>query len=255
MEMEDEGMSFEDGPMIVFADEEMMEEIYEESNEIVATFLPMVSEEEEVFNEEESFVEDDGPIFMESTEGGETFSTETFQEEEIIEEEPEMAETFEEESTMTEEPTEMAEEEVMEEENTEMAEEEAIEEEPTQMVQATNEEEKEEVKEEKPDRIMDKVDKDIKDISKNLAVKNIIKMEAMTSEQASLNAYANTTFYKPKDIYLDQLNIFDNRQIYPNTNLASYMNNDKIEIKARKLNEINIKKQKLLMELEALKNG
>ena len=46
--MDEEGVSFEDGPMIVFADEEMMEEIYEESNEIVATFLPMVSEEEEL---------------------------------------------------------------------------------------------------------------------------------------------------------------------------------------------------------------
>jgi hypothetical protein len=102
---------------------------------------------------------------------------------------------------------------------------------------------------------MDKVDKDIKDISKNLAVKNIIKMEAMTSEQASLDMYQNTVFYKPKDIYLDQLNIFDNRQIYPNTNLASYIQSDKIEIKARKLNEIKIKKQRLLMELEALKNG
>jgi outer membrane biosynthesis protein TonB len=187
---------------------------------------------------------------------------------------------------MAEEPTEMAKEEVMEEENTEMAEEEAIEEEPTEMVEATNEEEKEKIKEEKSnsetpkksavqtkklakqkkiqqkkaivknlDRIMDKVDKDIKDISKNLAVKNIIKMEAMTSEQASLNAYANTAFYKPKDIYLDQLNIFDNRQIYPNTNLASYTQNDKIEIKARKLQEINSRKQKLLMELEILKNG
>ena len=53
-------------------------------------------------------------------------------------------------------------------------------------------------------------------------------MEAMTSEQASLNAYANTAFYKPKNIYLDQLNIFDNRQIYPNTNLASYIQSDKI---------------------------
>ena len=173
----------------------------------------------------------------------------------------------------------------MEEENTEMAEEEAIEEEPTEMVEATDEEE-EEIKEEKSDsetpkksavqtkklakqkkiqqkkaivknlaRIMDKVDEDIKDISKNLAVKNIIKMEAMTSEQASLNAYTNTVFYKPKDIYLDQLNIFDFRQIYPNTNLASYTQNDKIEIKARKLNEIKIKKQRLLIELEMLKNG
>ncbi len=287
MDMEEEGMSFEDGPMIVFADEEMMEEIYEESNEIVATFLPMVSEEEE-FSYEESFVEDDGPIFMEPTEDGEGF-TETFQEEELMEEEPAMAETFEEEEMveeMPEESTEMAEEEVMEEENTEMAEEEAVEEEPTKMVEATNEEEKEEIKEEKSTsetskkstvqtkkltkqkkiqqkkaivknlaRIMDKVDSDIKDISKNLAVKNIIKMEAMTSEQASLNAYQNTVFYKPKDIYLDQLNIFDNRQIYPNTNLATYIQNDKIDIKAKKLNEINIKKQRLLYELEMLKNG
>ena len=287
MDMEEEGMSFEDGPMIVFADEEMMEEIYEESNEIVATFLPMVSEEEE-FSYEESFVEDDGPIFMEPTEDGEGF-TETFQEEELMEEEPAMAETFEEEEMveeMPEESTEMAEEEVMEEENTEMAEEEAVEEEPTKMVEATNEEEEEEIKEEKSDsetpkksavqtkklakqkkiqqkkaivknldRIMDKVDKDIKDISKNLAVKNIIKMEAMTSEQASLDMYQNTVFYKPKDIYLDQLNIFDNRQIYPNTSLATYIQNDKIDIKAKKLNEINIKKQRLLIELEALKNG
>jgi len=285
--MEDEGMAFEDGPMFEFTDTEM-EEIYEETNEIIATFLPMVSEEEE-FSSEESFVESDGPIFMESTETEENFTTETFQEEELMEEEPPMmTETFEEEEMveeeMTEEPTEMAEEEVMEEENTEMAEEEAIEEEPTEMVEATNEEE--EIKEEKSDsdtpkkstvqakklakqkkiqqkkaivknlaKIMDKVDKDIKDISKNLTVKNIIKMQAMTSEQASLAMYQNAVFYKPKDIYLDQLNIFDNRQIYPNTNLASYTQNDKIEIKAKKLNEIKIKKQRLLMELEMLKNG
>ena len=295
MEMEEEffteeGMSFEDEPVFTFADDEMMEEIYEETNEIVATFLPMVSEEEE-FSYEESFIENDGPIFMEPTEDGEGFSTETFQEEELMEEEPMMTETFQEEEMMEEEmveeePAEMAEEEVMEEENTEMAEEEAIEEEPTQMVQETNEEEKEEVKEEKSDsetpkkstvqskklakqkkiqqknaivknldRIMDKVDKDIKDISKNLAVKNIIKMEAMTSEQASLNAYQNTVFYKPKNIYLDQLNIFDFRQIYPNTNLATYIQNDKMEIKARKLGELNLKKQQLLYELEMLKNG
>jgi hypothetical protein len=67
--------------------------------------------------------------------------------------------------------------------------------------------------------------------------------------------YQNTVFYKPKDIYLEQLNIFDNRQIYPNTSLASYTQNDKIEKKARKLQEINSKKQKLLLELEMLKNG
>ena len=257
------------------------EEIYEETEEIIASFLPMVSQEEETFTEEE--ITETGSIRMEPNE-------EEF-EEEIMEEPKEMAHSFPQEEEMMEEemieeePEEMVEEEVIEEETTEMAEEEAIEEEPTEMVEATNEEE-EKIKEEKSNsetpkkstvqtkklakqkkiqqkkaivknlaRIMDKVDKDIKDISKNLAVKNIIKMEAMTSEQASLNAYANTAFYKPKDIYLDQLNIFDNRQIYPNTNLASYTQNDKIEIKARKLNELNIKKQKLLIELKELKNG
>jgi len=262
---EEEGMSFDEEPMFEFTETEM-EEIYEETDEIVDAFLPMVSEEEEFSSEE-------------------TFTTETF-EEEMIEEEPTMTETFEEEE-MTEEPTEMAEEEVMEEEeSTEMAEEEAVEEEPTEMVEATNEEEKEEIKEEKSDsetpkkstvqtkklakqkkiqqkkaivknlaKIMDKVDKDIKDVAKNLAIKNIIKMAAMTSEQASLDMYKNAVFYKPKDIYLDQLNIFDPREIYPNTSLASYIQNDKIEIKARKLQEINIKKQRLLYELEMLKNG
>ena len=102
---------------------------------------------------------------------------------------------------------------------------------------------------------MDKVDRDIKDIAKNLAIKNIIKLNAIASEQASLELYKNAIFYTPEDIYLRQLNIFDPRQIYPNTNLASYTQNDKIEIKDKKLNEIKIKKQRLLIELEQLKNG
>jgi len=250
---EEEGMSFDEEPMMEFTETEM-EEIYEETDEIVDAFLPMVSEEEEFSSEE-------------------TFTTETF-EEEIIEEE------------MTEESTEMAEEEVMEEESTEMAEE-AVEEESTEMVEAEDEETfEEEAQEEEStseatttsavqakklakqkkirqkkaiaknlDKIMDKVDKDIKDIAKNLAFKNIIKMEAMTSQQASLDMYQNAVFYKPKDIYLDQLNIFDPREIYANVSLASYVNNDKMVIKARKLGELNLKKQKLLIELEMLKNG
>jgi hypothetical protein len=191
---------------------------------------------------------------------------------------------MEEESMIEEEFTEEA----MKEEFTE---EEVIEEEPKQMVKESNEEK---IKEEKPngettkkssvqtkevakqekvqsktkttnvksqsklinvEKIMAKVDKDIKSISKNLQIKNIIKLEIMASDQASLNAYANTQFYKPKDIYLDQLNIIDNRLIYADKSLASYTQNDKMEIKARKLEEINLKKQRLLNELEILKNG
>ena len=105
------------------------------------------------------------------------------------------------------------------------------------------------------DRVMTQVDANIKDIAKNLQIKNLIKLEAMASEQASLALYENAAFYAPKDIYPDQLNIFDNRQIYDNVNLASYIKTDKVAIKANALHEINLKKQRLLIELEQLKNG
>ena len=103
-------------------------------------------------------------------------------------------------------------------------------------------------------RVMEKIDQNIKDKSKNLQLKNLIKLDAMTSDQASLNVY-NVPFYKPKDIYLDQLNMQDNRQIYVNVNLATYVENDKITVNKKKLNEIQFKKQQILLELERLRNG
>jgi len=302
--MEPKGMELTNGPMVLFADDAMMDEMYEESNEIVATFLPMMIPEEE-----ESFAQDEPPMFMPPpNEGPNTFQeeemieeeppmmTETFQQEEMIQEKstmvtesfPQEEEMMEEEiieEEMLEEPTEMAEEEMIEEEPTEMAEEESVKEKPTKMVQAKDEKKKEvkekklvsktakksivqtkKIKEQKAiqqkkalvknlAKIMDKVDKDIKNISKNLAVKNIIKMQAMTGDQVSLNTYANTQFYKQKDIYLDQLNLIDNRLIYADKSLATYIQNDKMDIKARKLMEIKSRKQKLLIELEVLKNG
>ena len=103
-------------------------------------------------------------------------------------------------------------------------------------------------------KVMKKIDQNIKDKSKNLQIKNLIKMDAMTSDQVSLNVY-NVPFYKPKDIYLDQLNMQDNRLIYANVSLATYVQNDKININKRKLNEIRTKKNLILLELERLKNG
>ena len=104
-------------------------------------------------------------------------------------------------------------------------------------------------------KVMDKVDAQVKDIAKNLAVKNIIKLDAMAGDQASLSVYSNKEFYLPKDIYLDQLNIFDPRLLYNNVSLNTYVVNDKVFIKEQKLNEINLKKRRLLLELQELKNG
>jgi hypothetical protein len=291
--MESEGMELTNGPMILFADDAMMDEMYEESNEIVATFLPMMMpEEEESFAQEKPVMMTDTFQEEEMIEEEPTMITESFPQEEMIQEKPAMVtESFPQEEEMIEEemleePTEMAEEEMIEEEPTEMAEEESVEEKPTKMVQAKNEKKKETVKEKKLvskttkksavqtkkikeqkaiqqkkalvknlAKVMDKVDQDIKNISKNLQIKNIIKLQAMTSQQESLDQYQATSFYKPKDIYLDQLNMVDNRLIYTNKSLATYIQNDKMEIKARKLIEINSRKQQLLIELEVLKNG
>ena len=236
---------------------EQIEEVFEE----MITFFeepPM----EEMFPEEElSFA----PMLM--------VIEEMPMEEEIIEEEMIEEIAMEEESMIEEE---ILEEEAIEEEFTE---EEIIEEEPTKMAEEPNEKEKEpnskitktaKVKNEsnskqkniqsketiKTDlvKIMDKVDKDIKDISKNLQIKNIIKLDAMTNDQASLDIY-NVPFYKSENIYLDQLQIQDLRQVYANNNLNNYIKDDPIIIIKEKLNKIRIKKQKILIELEQLKNG
>ena len=103
-------------------------------------------------------------------------------------------------------------------------------------------------------KVMDKVDRDIKDISKNLQIKNIIKLDAMTSEQASFDSY-DIPFYKSKNIYIDQLQIQDIRQLYTEVSLRTYIANDPVVIMENKLRDIDIRKQLLIIELEALKNG
>jgi len=225
-------------------EESMEEEIYEEAEEVETSFVPTTSEEEEVVSEEEESFEEST---MEPTQEEETVA-----EEEVASEEEEQVE---EEST-----------EVVEETNEEEAEEETQEEESaSETATASTVSSKKSAKQKKVrskkslmanmERMMDKVDEDVKDIAKNLALKNIIKIKAMASEQASLDLYKNAIFYKPKDIYLEQLNIFDPRQIYDNVSLASYIKTDKVAIKANALHEINLKKQRLIIELEQLKNG
>jgi len=101
-------------------------------------------------------------------------------------------------------------------------------------------------------KIMAKVDDKVKNPLKNLQLKNLIKMDAMVEDQLSLDSY-NVAFYAPKNIYLEQLNMIDNRLIYANVSLATYTDNDIIGIKARKLGIINYKKKQLLNELEILR--
>jgi|TARA_B100000029_G_scaffold350443_1_gene342853 hypothetical protein len=106
----------------------------------------------------------------------------------------------------------------------------------------------------KLDAAMDEVDAVVKDTAKNLEVKNIILLDAMVGDN-NLNAYLNQAFYKTKDIYLNQNFIIDNRKIYNEVNLVSYMEKDPIFIKDKILQDINYEKQRLILKLKELKNG
>ena len=103
------------------------------------------------------------------------------------------------------------------------------------------------------DKVMASIDDTIKDVAKNLEVKSIVKLKAMEAG-LSLDTYANQEFYIPKDIYLGN-NLIDNRKIYNTVSLASYIANDPVNIKDNTLRDININKQRLLLEIEQLKNG
>lgn len=102
-------------------------------------------------------------------------------------------------------------------------------------------------------KTMDKIDEKVKDIDKNLQLKNLVKLRAMVDNSA-LEMYTKVPFYKEKKIYEDQVNITDNRVIYQKT-LSSYMERDPIFTKERELYNIRLEKQKLINEIRILKNG
>ena len=102
-------------------------------------------------------------------------------------------------------------------------------------------------------KTMAKIDDKIKDIDKNLQMKNFVKIKAMMSQNILLNY--NIPFYKDKAIYENQPNITDTRILYANSSLVSYTQNDPIFQKETQIQKIRQQKEKLLREIEVLKNG
>ena len=100
--------------------------------------------------------------------------------------------------------------------------------------------------------ILEKIDEQVKQIDKNLELKNLVKLKVMSSGNL-LEAY-NIPFYEPRIIYEDQINIQDNRIIYTK-DLVEYKQNDPIFIQKQKINGILQKRQNLLKELQVLQNG
>ena len=255
---------------------EEIEDIFEE---LITEFeeIEEVVELEEEFEFEELSIEEE-PIEMEEpvmivmmaiteeeTMEEEIVFEEIVMEEEKEEEEPvmEIIEMFTEEETEEEEPVEMITEAVTEEEKqqpeevNEEKEESNSETTETANAQEESGEKQKEVRSEKTktvqlDDVLNKIDEKIKDIDKNLQLKNLVKLKVMSSSNL-LEAY-NIPFYEPKIIYEDQLNIEDNRVIYTK-DLVEYKQADPIFIQKEQLNTILQERKNLISEIEALQNG
>ena len=254
--MEEEFMEFLEDEGITA--EEFFEEITEEEFNDEPT-TESFEEFEEEFEEIET-VEESPPEIIETEE--ETVELESESEPEIIEEEKEVAQN---------EPTEESEESTKEESDSEGTEESEVSTEESGEQDGVQPEGREEV--DTNDRVTtdvaeveSKLKKNLKKIAKQIAkvtkqtTQNLSK-EDLFFKNNSLDSYSDIVFYSAKDIY-EQTNMglfFQvdlssySGEIYVGTSLNSYIENDPVEVHRVKLIEINSKKNKLIAELEALK--
>ena len=243
--------------------EEEFMEFLEDEGITAEEFFEEITEEE--FNDElteESFEEFEEPL--------EDISTE---EESVPEIEENETETVEEvtESEPVEEEKEVATNETTEEEEPNSTESEDSE------VSTEDSGEQEDIQSEEVDtkdriatdvaKVETKLKKNLKAIAKQIAkvtketTQNLTK-EDLFFKNNTLDAYNKTQFYKSKDIYTDQsmdlfnqidLGVYD-KDIYSGVTLASYTQNDPVEVHKVQLQKAQSKTNRLKLELEAMKN-
>ena len=109
-------------------------------------------------------------------------------------------------------------------------------------------------------RIIAKLEKTLKDVSDQVKAVQFVTLKGIQNQGANLSSYANVQLQdtiKLNDGNLDffkQLNI-QQEQIYANSNLNAYSNNDPISIKQTELKKIDIEKKRLIYEIQKLKKG
>ena len=238
-----------------FIEEEFPEEFAEMQEEMEMEEAPV--EEEMVFEEEE----------VAMTEEMEEPTEEVMEEPEEMTEEPE--EMTEDEPTETEVANEESNEEANEEATDDVETESESEESSQEIVE--NESEPDAKTDQPSGKISTAKLKEEKIKTKSIAridvakIKEIIVEEVkvdLFSNQEILQEYSQVSFYQPEQIYtdvdtsfFDQINMIEyNKEIYQNVRLASYMDNDPVEVHRKNMERINMEKQQLLIELQQLRN-
>ena len=244
--------------------EEEFMEFLEDEGITAEEFFEEITEEE--FNDElteESFEEFEEPLEDISTEEEsvpEIEENETETVEEVTESEP----VEEEKEVATNETTEEEEPNSTESEDSEVSTEDSGEQEDIQSKEVDT---KDRIATDVA-KVETKLKKNLKAIAKQIAkvtketTQNLTK-EDLFFKNNTLDAYNKTQFYKSKDIYTDQsMDLFNqidlgvyNKEIYSSVTLASYTQNDPVEVHRVQLQKAQDKTNKLKLELEAMKNG
>jgi len=114
----------------------------------------------------------------------------------------------------------------------------------------------------KVQKVLDKVLAKLKRVDQKLQAIQMVTSKGITSGEADITGYINKRIYTkqvalngvPNPDFFQNLNILEQQQIYEDANLAAYVSNDPIAVKQQLLEEINVDKQRLLLEIKALKN-
>jgi len=116
-------------------------------------------------------------------------------------------------------------------------------------------------------KIDSKINNNLKNVAKQIAkivkqnTKNLTKEELFFKDNNGLNAYVDQDFYKSKDIYQNNLGLFDGQidlgvysmQIYVTASLAEYVGSDPIEKRIQKLDLLSGQKAAIMLELKILR--
>ena len=110
-------------------------------------------------------------------------------------------------------------------------------------------------------RIIAKLEQTLKRVDDTLQAVQFVTIKGMTLNAPNMDAYKNKQFYQSKNLngvpnqdFFNQLNI-QQEQVYTDITLAQYSDNDPLIVTERKMNEINNKRNELLLEIKQLRSN
>jgi len=115
---------------------------------------------------------------------------------------------------------------------------------------------------EKVARVIKKLEAKLKRVDDRLKATSYVLAVGLQSTQPDMTAYTNKRIYGNQNIvgipnpdFFQDINILQQEQIYRNVSLSKYTDNDPITVRRNALIEIDMKKQKLMAEIAALRSN